>query len=174
MLHAFAQGILSFSIFRSLLGVAEAGNWPGAAKANAEWFPTKERALAQGIFNSTDDEKKFILSGQRNQDIDQDGNYDEGYTPTTNQLFQHKESWGVIIASAAIDPIWWLFIVWIPIYLSEVFGMEAAGLTYLVAFITTGGNYTPAFIIGGALAIIALLAVWFLCPKIEPLKPKEH
>jgi len=136
----------------------------------------------------TDDEKKFILSGQRNQDIDQDGNYDEGYTPTTNQLFQHKESWGVIIASAAIDPIWWLFIVWIPIYLSEVFGMEgtlsgfagmaaklgAAGLTYLVAFITTGGNYTPAFIIGGALAIIALLAVWFLCPKIEPLKPKEH
>ncbi|MEN8857196.1 MAG: MFS transporter, partial [Flavobacteriaceae bacterium] len=52
MLHAFAQGLLSFSIFRSLLGIAEAGNWPGAAKANAEWFPTKERALAQGIFNS--------------------------------------------------------------------------------------------------------------------------
>ena len=27
-------------------------NWPGAAKANAEWFPSKERAFAQGIFNS--------------------------------------------------------------------------------------------------------------------------
>jgi len=51
-LHAFAQGILTFSFFRALLGVSEAGNWPGAAKANAEWFPTKERALAQGIFNS--------------------------------------------------------------------------------------------------------------------------
>jgi ACS family hexuronate transporter-like MFS transporter len=50
--HAFAQGVLTFSIFRSILGLAEAGNWPGAAKANAEWFPTKERALAQGIFNS--------------------------------------------------------------------------------------------------------------------------
>ncbi|MGB5488445.1 MAG: MFS transporter, partial [Lysobacterales bacterium] len=51
-LHAVAQGVVSLSIFRSILGVAEAGNWPGAAKSNAEWFPTKERALAQGIFNS--------------------------------------------------------------------------------------------------------------------------
>ena len=51
-LHAFAKGVLSLSIFRALLGVAEAGAWPGAAKANAEWFPTKERAFAQGIFNS--------------------------------------------------------------------------------------------------------------------------
>ena len=50
--HAFAQGVLSLSIFRAILGVAEAGNWLGAAKGNAEWFPTKERALAQGIFNS--------------------------------------------------------------------------------------------------------------------------
>ena len=33
-------------------------------------------------------------------------------------------------------------------------------------------NFTPAFLIGGALALIALLAVWILCPKIEPLKPK--
>ena len=338
MLHAFAQGMLSFSIFRSILGVAEAGNWPGAAKANAEWFPTTERALAQGIFNSgaaiggivaypiigllsyyfdwkaifivvaalgflwllpwlfvvkgdpkshpwlTDDEKQFILSGQRNEDVDLDGNVEEEYTPTTGELFKHKESWGVVIASAAIDPIWWLFIVWIPLYLSEVFGMDvkeiafsawvpyvgamigaifggllaknrikagwsvdktrkmtitlgigmmipcffllrapgtainavlimavllfgfqvaignvqtlpsdlfsgkivgtlsgfagmaaklgAAGLTALVTIITVGGNYTPAFLIGGILAIIALLAVWFLCPKIEPLKPK--
>lgn len=52
MLHAAAAGIASFSIFRGLLGLAEAGNWPGATKANAEWFPINERALAQGIFNS--------------------------------------------------------------------------------------------------------------------------
>ena len=52
MLHAFATGLTSFAIFRGLLGVSEAGNWPGATKANAEWFPINERALAQGIFNS--------------------------------------------------------------------------------------------------------------------------
>ena len=50
--HALAKGLVTFSIFRAILGVAEAGNWPGATKGNAEWFPTKERALAQGIFNS--------------------------------------------------------------------------------------------------------------------------
>ncbi|TVZ57330.1 ACS family hexuronate transporter-like MFS transporter [Lutibacter sp. Hel_I_33_5] len=338
MAHAFAKGMLSFSIFRSILGIAEAGNWPGAAKANAEWFPTKERAFAQGIFNSgaavggivaypiigllsvylswqaifvcvgligflwllpwlyivksppqkhpwlSEDEKQYILSGQQNQDIDKDGNYDEGYNPNTSKLLKHKESWGVIIASAAIDPIWWLFIVWIPIYLNEVFGLDvkeiafsawvpyvgamlgawfggllaqnrlgsgwsvdktrkmvitlgclimlpcffllkapgsamnaviimavllfgfqtaignvqtlpsdmfsgkvvgtlsgfagtaaklgAFGLTALIPLLTKGGNYTPAFLIGGALALIALLAVWILCPKIEPLKEK--
>lgn len=52
MLHAVASGIASFSVFRGLLGVSEAGNWPGATKANAEWFPINERALAQGVFNS--------------------------------------------------------------------------------------------------------------------------
>ena len=52
-LHALlAKGVVSFSIFRALLGVSEAGNWPGAAKGNAEWFPIKERAFAQGLFNS--------------------------------------------------------------------------------------------------------------------------
>ena len=51
-LHAFARGALSLGIFRFLLGIGEAGNWPGAVKVVAEWFPEKERALAAGIFNS--------------------------------------------------------------------------------------------------------------------------
>ncbi|WP_040280822.1 MFS transporter [Psychroserpens damuponensis] len=338
IIHIFAKGVVSFSIFRSILGIAEAGNWPGAAKANAEWFPTKERAFAQGIFNSgaaiggivaypiigllsaylewkaificvgllgflwllpwlfivkttpdkhpwlSEEERDYILSGQKNQDLDEDGDYDDGYTPSTGELLKHKESWGVIIASAAIDPIWWLFIVWIPIYLNEVFGLDvkeiafsawvpyvgamlgawfggllaqnrlsagwnvnktrkmvitlgclimipcffllkapgsainaviimavllfgfqtaignvqtlpsdmfsgkvvgtlsgfagtaaklgAFGLTILIPVLTKGGNYTYAFLIGGALSITALVAVWVLCPRIEPLKPK--
>ncbi|MEM7103213.1 MAG: MFS transporter [Bacteroidota bacterium] len=336
-LHAFAKGVVSFSIFRSILGVAEAGNWPGATKGNAEWFPTKERAFAQGLFNSgaaiggivsipliafltvyfswqaifilvgltgllwlipwmilvkappkshpwlTDEERDYILSGQTNSDAQTDEPV-EAYNPNTKELLKHKESWGVIIASAVIDPIWWLFVFWIPIYLSEVYGMDvktigiygwvpyvgamfgawfggllaqnrikvgwsvdrtrklvitlgclimlpsllmmsspggpitavllmavilfgfqtaignvqtlpsdlfgkktvgtlagiagmaaklaAAGLTYLIPWLTAGGNYTPAFIIGAALAVIAMIAVWLLCPKIEPLKPR--
>ena len=51
-LHAVARTMASFSIFRFLLGISEAGNWPGAAKSNAEWFPAKERAIAQGIFGA--------------------------------------------------------------------------------------------------------------------------
>lgn len=334
--HAFAQGMLSFSIFRAILGVAEAGNWPGAAKSNADWFPTKERALAQGIFNSgaaiggiiaipliayltvyfswqmvfvviglvgllwlipwiilvkappkyhpwiTDEEREYILTGQRNVDADDSADEEDEYNPSTKELLSRKQSWGVIIASAAIDPIWWLFVFWIPIYLNEVYAMDvksigiygwvpyvgamfgawfggllaqnrlkagwnvdktrkltitlgclimlpallamanpggpttavmimavilfgfqtaignvqtlpsdlygkkavgtlagfsgmaaklgALGLTALVPILTADGNYTPAFVIGASLAVIAMLSVWVLIPKIEPLK----
>jgi len=177
-LHAFASGAWSFTIFRSILGVAEAGNWPGAAKGNAEWFPTHERAFAQGLFNSgaaiggivaipmiailtiyfswqmifiviglvgllwlvpwflivkappkfhpniSDEERQYILSGQKSSEVEDESDDEDEYNPTTTNLLKHKESWGVIIASAAIDPIWWLFIVWIPIYLNGVYGMD--------------------------------------------------
>jgi ACS family hexuronate transporter-like MFS transporter len=37
---------------RMVLGLAEGGNFPGAIKAVAEWFPVRERALATGLFNT--------------------------------------------------------------------------------------------------------------------------
>ncbi|WP_162052957.1 MFS transporter [Pontibacter pamirensis] len=52
MLHAAARSTLGFGLVRGLLGLAEAGNFPAAVKAVAEWFPKRERALATGIFNS--------------------------------------------------------------------------------------------------------------------------
>jgi ACS family hexuronate transporter-like MFS transporter len=52
MLHAAANSVLSFGMFRFLLGLGEAGNWPGGVKAVSEWFPPKERAFAIGFFNS--------------------------------------------------------------------------------------------------------------------------
>ncbi len=51
MAHAFIAGIVSFAICSFFLGLGEAGNWPGAAKVIAEWFPQKERAIAMAIFN---------------------------------------------------------------------------------------------------------------------------
>jgi MFS transporter, ACS family, hexuronate transporter len=52
MLHSVAAGVISLAAFRFILGIGEAGNWPGAAKAVAEWFPIRERAFAMAIFNS--------------------------------------------------------------------------------------------------------------------------
>jgi CPA1 family monovalent cation:H+ antiporter len=52
MATATARSLTSLSIFRFILGAGEAGNWPGAAKAIAEWFPVRERAFAMAIFNS--------------------------------------------------------------------------------------------------------------------------
>ena len=50
--HAFARTTAGFSIARGALGLGESGNFPGAIKSVAEWFPKKERALATGIFNA--------------------------------------------------------------------------------------------------------------------------
>ena len=44
--------IAGFMLSRAVLGFGEAGNFPSAIKATAEYFPKKERSLATGIFNS--------------------------------------------------------------------------------------------------------------------------
>lgn len=210
-LHAFAKGVLSFSFFRALLGVSEAGNWPGAAKGNAEWFPIKERAFAQGIFNSgaaiggivaiptiafltiyfswqmifviigligllwlvpwlilvkappkkhpwlTEEEKKYILEGQQEDKEDSVQNADE-YNPPVKELLSRKQSWGVIIASAAIDPIWWLFVFWIPIYLSEVYNMDVKSIG-IYGWVPYVGAMLGAWF-GGLLAQNRIKAGW--------------
>jgi MFS transporter, ACS family, hexuronate transporter len=51
-MHAVARSAFSLSFWRGFLGVSEAGNFPAAVKAVAEWFPKKDRALATGLFNS--------------------------------------------------------------------------------------------------------------------------
>ncbi len=52
MLHGLAIGKWSLGACRFLLGLAEPGNWPAAAKAVTEWFPATQRALGVGIFNA--------------------------------------------------------------------------------------------------------------------------
>ncbi len=52
MASSFATGLRSFAACRFLLGAGEGGNWPGATKAVAEWFPKSERALAVAMFDS--------------------------------------------------------------------------------------------------------------------------
>lgn len=52
MATSFANGLASFAFFRFLLGAGESGNWPGAAKAVAEWFPRRERGLAVAVYDS--------------------------------------------------------------------------------------------------------------------------
>ena len=47
-----ASSLLALQILRSLFGVGEGFNWPGANKVVAEWFPARERGLAVGIFDS--------------------------------------------------------------------------------------------------------------------------
>ena len=49
---AVPVSIAGFMISRAVLAIGEAGNFPAAIKATAEYFPKKERSFATGIFNS--------------------------------------------------------------------------------------------------------------------------
>ncbi len=51
-LAAVPVSIIGFMISRAVLALGEAGNFPAAIKATAEYFPKKERSFATGIFNS--------------------------------------------------------------------------------------------------------------------------
>ncbi len=176
-LHAVAKTATSFSIFRFTMGFGEAGNWPGATKANAEWFPIHERALAQGIFNSgasigavisapliaalflavgwqmtfliiaafgfvwivpwlilyksgpdthpwlTEEEREYILFGQKSKSDDSDSD-EEAFAPGWIEMLKFRQSWSVVSARFFIDPVWWLFVSWLPIYLADRFGFD--------------------------------------------------
>jgi ACS family hexuronate transporter-like MFS transporter len=52
MAHAFAKSAFGFGAARFALGLGESANFPASIKTVAEWFPKKERALANGIFNA--------------------------------------------------------------------------------------------------------------------------
>lgn len=230
-MHAFARGILSFSFFRTTLGLGEAGNWPGAVKSNAEWFPIKERAVAQGIFNAgasigsviappliatlwaafgwqttfmivgsfgilwlipwliinkkmpsehpwlSDEEREYILSGQ--SELDRKNFKGKGLS--LKQILSYRESWSVLVARFFLEPIWWLFVGWMPIYLAEVYGFNVkeigffAWVPYVGAAIgsISGGYYAgrlmskgtnlnkarkTAIIIGGIIMFLGLVA----------------
>ncbi len=51
-LHGLARGAMDLSVFRFLLGMGESGNFMAAGKAVSEWFPAKERAIANGLVNA--------------------------------------------------------------------------------------------------------------------------
>jgi ACS family hexuronate transporter-like MFS transporter len=51
-LHALSTGWVSMAWFRALLGVSEAAAIPTGTKMSTVWFPSKERSIATGWFNS--------------------------------------------------------------------------------------------------------------------------
>ena len=203
--HALAKGLVSLSMVRGLLGLGEAGLWPGAVKNNGEWFPVKQRALAQGIFNSgasignviapvvivwlyaqfgwkstyiilgavgllwvipwfifnkakpenhpwiTDAEKDMILNDRiENNDVADD----DAKSLSVGEILSHKEPWGILLCRFFIEPIWWFFAGWMPIYLNSKFGLsiEEIGNTMWISYLMAaaggilGGIFTERLI----------------------------
>jgi ACS family hexuronate transporter-like MFS transporter len=59
--HALVGSVIGFCIARIFLGLGESGNFPAAIKATSEWFPSEDRALAVGLFNSGANAAFFIV-----------------------------------------------------------------------------------------------------------------
>lgn len=178
-LTALARGKISLTGFRMMLGLGEAGPWPGATKSNAEWFPQKERAFAQGLFNAaasigsilapiiilmlylslgwkltfvvvgglgilwvipwliinkkgpkehpwiTDEERHYILS---NQPEAISTTVDRG--KSWGELLRNKKNYSVILGRFFLDPIWWMFVTFLPLYLVDQFGLNIKELAF--------------------------------------------
>ena len=58
--NGFVGSVIGFCLARIILGLGESGNFPAAIKATTEWFPSEERALATGLFNSGSNVSAFI------------------------------------------------------------------------------------------------------------------
>lgn len=199
---SLSRGMLSLTTFRMMLGLGEAGPWPGTTKSNAEWFPQKERALAQGLFGAaaslgsvfapiiilmlylsfswkltfiivgglgllwlipwfiinkkgpkehpwiTDKEKEYILTGQPEIKIIHDKGKSWG------QLLSNKKNWSVILGRFFLDPIWWMFVTYLPLYLADVFKLNikevafSAWVPYVGAMIgSIAGGWMSGFLI---------------------------
>jgi ACS family hexuronate transporter-like MFS transporter len=148
MLHALARGPLSLGIFRFLLGMGEAGNWPAGVKVVAEWFPESERALASGLFNSGS-ALGAILAPPAVAYILLRFGWQPAFfvvgllgflwlafwwplyrTPVGSRpakrsgigawrLFRHRFVWSFTLAKAFMDPVWYFYTFWFPEYLKH-------------------------------------------------------
>ena len=184
MAHATARTATSLSVFRFILGLGEAGNWPGAAKITAEWFPPSQRAFAMAIFNSGAAlgsviapplivylqltygwqttflvtgslgliwlalwlwvyqpplEHRWMSAGERQLLLDSASIESKAPASSYKTLLRHRPTWAIVLARVLTDPVWWLYITWLPLYFNKVHGLDMkqiawfASIPYLAA-----------------------------------------
>jgi ACS family hexuronate transporter-like MFS transporter len=182
MAHALARGLGSLSFVRLLLGLAEGGNWPGAAKMVAEWFPVRQRALGLAIVNAASAlgsiiappviiwlqlqfgwRAAFLATGvlgfgwlilwwlfyeapERHRAITNEelALLQRDQPPARRfgwlELLKFRQTWAIILARFLTDPVWWLYITWLPLYLYNVrgFSLKQIGLFAWVPYVAAG------------------------------------
>jgi ACS family hexuronate transporter-like MFS transporter len=207
LLHTFATGFRSLSAFRFLLGLGEAGNWPGAAKCVAEWFPIRERAFGMAIFNSGATlgavvappvivwlqlnygwQRTFLFTGclgflwlcawlmlfdtpdrhpwlaKKEADYIREGQFEaeggEGRAMGWLELLHYRQVWAIVLARFFTDPVWWLYIAWLPQYLFDARGFDLkkigafAWLPFLAADLgALSGGFLSGYLIRLGLSI---------------------
>jgi ACS family hexuronate transporter-like MFS transporter len=162
-----STSVAGFIAARFALGLGESGNFPGAIKTVAEWFPRKERALATGIFNAGTNigalltplivpwitvaygwKWAFIATGalgfiwmavwwltyrpaeEHPRLAAAELAYIRSDPPESakkmswSTILPHRQAWAVAAAKFMTDPIWWMYLFWIPDFLYRNYGLS--------------------------------------------------
>lgn len=185
MAHATAGSVVQFAAARFSLGLGEAGSFPAAVKAVAEWFPKRERALATGLFNSGSNigaivtplvvpwltlrfgwRMAFVATGaigffwilcwlalyHRPEQDTRVGAAELAYIHSDPQdpettskltvpwltLLKLRQAWAIALGKFFTDPIWWVYLFWMPDFLSRNLGLSLAGMRLPLSIIYTG------------------------------------
>jgi MFS transporter, ACS family, hexuronate transporter len=158
MLQALSKGAWSLGLYRFLLGMGEAGNWPGCVKVVAEWFPVHERALASGIFNSGAAFGSIVApplvvlivlkAGWRAAFVTVgilgllwvlvwlfvyrtplEVASEASESPTPPwKLFRQRFVWSFTSAKIFLDPVWYFYVFWFPEYLKRARHLNLASI----------------------------------------------
>jgi ACS family hexuronate transporter-like MFS transporter len=184
MAHAAASSVVQFAAARFSLGLGEAGSFPAAVKAVAEWFPKRERALATGLFNSGSNigaivtplvvpwitlrfgwRMAFIATGAIGffwmlcwlslyhcpEEDTRVGAAELAYIHSDPQdpetikttvplltLLTLRQAWAIALGKFFTDPIWWVYLFWMPDFLSRNLGLSLSGMRLPLSIIYTG------------------------------------
>jgi ACS family hexuronate transporter-like MFS transporter len=176
----YSASVAGFIAARFALGIGEAGNFPGAVKTVAEWFPKKERAFATGIFNAGTNVGALVtplvvpwitltygwywafiwtgsigfvwlavwwltyrpaeehprLSAGELAYIRSDP-ADPVVRISWGTILPQRQAWAFAMAKFMTDPVWWLYLFWIPDFLFRNHGLNLAtmGLPLVVIYI---------------------------------------
>jgi ACS family hexuronate transporter-like MFS transporter len=164
-LHATAASVFQLAGFRALLGFSEAGNFPAAIKAVAEWFPQDERAFATGLFNSGSNLASvvgppvfialdhafgwrtcFLLTASLglvwlllwlvSYKTPAKVEVEEKVVRVTyREALKFKQTWGFATAKFLTDPVWWFYLFWLPLYLHDARHMTDTAYARALSFI---------------------------------------
>lgn len=156
----FARSAWQLGATRFLLGIAEPGNMPAAARVTAIWFSAKERGLAVSIFSAGSALGSIIALpltaflahayGWRMSFIVLGGFgivwvafwlllYHEPQAATTPkpssvpwlELLKSRPLMAVLAARMISDPVWYFMLFWIPTFFQEKKGMSLTEIGYV-------------------------------------------
>jgi ACS family hexuronate transporter-like MFS transporter len=182
--HAVVSSVGGFAAARLALGIGESGAFPASIKAVAESFPVRERAFATGIFNAGTSvgaiatplflpllvmhfgwRLSFVITASlgfvwlaswlylyRKPSSQSDGN--NVRAAGWLEVLPHRQTWAFAVGKFLTDPIWFLYLFWLPDFLQrshgldlKTFGLPLAAIYVLADAGSVGGGWLSSTLI---------------------------